>query len=162
MQSIGAIGILAHRTWGRAFGVVLGLLGTILGIGLLISSVDLNLGDQTIKGTFSDDPEALGLAILVFVSYAFIFLAMYAGRRHFRRKGVSRSTASRWHARRPPDLGGRPLSTAACEPLGEHHEMPGRIQGWRIVDTFVALIAAGGTGRWGQSRPPVDHAAHGS
>ena len=88
-QSIGAVGILAHRAWGRAFGVVLGLLGTILGIGLLISSVDLNVGDQTIKGTFSDDPEALGLAILVFVSYAFIFLAMYAGRRHFRKKGVS-------------------------------------------------------------------------
>ena len=89
MQSIGAVGILAHRAWGRAFGVVLGLLGTILGIGLLISSVDLNMGDQAIKGTFSDDPAALGLAIIVFVSYAFIFLAMFAGRRHFRRKGVS-------------------------------------------------------------------------
>ena len=89
MQSIGAVGILAHRTWGRAFGVVLGLLGTILGIGLLLSSVDLNLGDQAIKGTFSDDPGALGLAIIVFVSYAFILLTMFAGKRHFRRKGVS-------------------------------------------------------------------------
>jgi hypothetical protein len=88
-QSIGAVGILAHRAWGRAFGVVLGLLGTILGIGLLISSVDLNVGDQAIKGTLSDEPSALGLAILVLVSYAFIFLAMFAGRRHFRKKGVS-------------------------------------------------------------------------
>ncbi|HZW01113.1 MAG TPA: DUF308 domain-containing protein [Candidatus Deferrimicrobium sp.] len=89
MQTIGAVGILAHRAWGRAFGVVLGLLGTILGIGLLISSVDLNLGDQAIRGTFSDETGAFGLAILVFVSYAFIFLAMFAGRRHFRKKGVS-------------------------------------------------------------------------
>jgi hypothetical protein len=89
MQTIGAVGILAHRAWGRAFGVVLGLLGTILGIGLLISSVDLNVGDQAIKGTFSDEPSALGLAIFVLVSYAFILLAMFAGRRHFRRKGVS-------------------------------------------------------------------------
>ena len=89
IQTIGGVGILAHRKWGRAFGVVLGLLGTIVGVGMVLSSLDLNLGDQAIKGTFSDEPAAMGGAVLVLVSYAFILLTMFAGKRHFRKKGVS-------------------------------------------------------------------------
>ena len=89
MQAIGAIGILAHRAWGRAFGVVLGLLGTIAGIGMILSAIDVNVGDFAIRGTLANDQPVLGFAILVAICYVFIFLAMFAGKRHFRKKGVS-------------------------------------------------------------------------
>jgi hypothetical protein len=89
IQVAGALGILAHRAWGRAFGVVLGLVGTILGIGLVLSSMDLTIGDLSIRGTLTDEQGALAGAVIVLVSYLFIFLAMFVGRRHFRRKGVS-------------------------------------------------------------------------
>jgi hypothetical protein len=88
MQLIGGVGILAHRTWGRAFGVVLGLLGTIWGIGLLLSAVRLDLGDFRIQGLLAGDEPALGGALIVLLCYALIFLSMFVGRRHFRRKGV--------------------------------------------------------------------------
>ena len=61
MQTIGAIGILAHRAWGRAFGVVLGLLGTIAGIGMILSAIDLNVGDFAIRGTLAERPARPGL-----------------------------------------------------------------------------------------------------
>jgi hypothetical protein len=89
MQMIGSVGILAHRAWGRAFGVVLGLLGTIWGIGLLLSAVRLDIGDFQIEGVLAEDEPALGAALIVLVCYALVLLSMFVGRRHFRRKGVS-------------------------------------------------------------------------
>ncbi len=89
MQTIGSVGILAHRAWGRAFGVVLGLLGTIWGIGLLLSAVRLDVGDFQIEGALAGEQSALGASLIVLVSYALVFVSMFVGRRHFRRKGVS-------------------------------------------------------------------------
>ena len=42
------VGVLAHRNWGRAFGIVLGLLGTIWGVGLLLTSVRFDIGDMAV------------------------------------------------------------------------------------------------------------------
>jgi len=89
MQMIGAVGILAHRAWGRAFGVVLGLVGTIWGIGMILSAVDLDIGDFAIRGTMAGDQSAAGFALIVFICYTLVFLSMFVGRRHFRKKGVS-------------------------------------------------------------------------
>jgi cytochrome c oxidase subunit IV len=89
IQVIGAVGILAHRSWGRAFGVVLGLLGTIWGIGMILTAINLDIGDFAIRGAMADDQSALGFALIVFLCYALLFLAMFVGRRHFRKKGVS-------------------------------------------------------------------------
>jgi hypothetical protein len=88
-QMIGGVGILAHRSWGRAFGIVLGLLGTIWGIGMVLTAVNLDIGDFSIKGALAEDQSALAFALIVFLCFALIFLAMFVGRRHFRRRGVS-------------------------------------------------------------------------
>ena len=89
MQMAGALGILAHRTWGRAFGIVLGLLGTIWGVAMVVSALRTTVGGYDIDGALADHEYAMGFGILVLVTYLFTFLAMYVGRRHFRRKGVS-------------------------------------------------------------------------
>ena len=90
MQVIGALGILAHRAWGRAFGVVLGLLGTIAGIGMILSAIDLERRRLRHPGHPRRRPVASWASPSWWlICYAFIFLTMFAGRRHFRRKGVS-------------------------------------------------------------------------
>jgi hypothetical protein len=89
VQAVGGVGILAHRSWGRAFGVVLGLLGTIWGVGMILTAVNLDIGDFAIRGALAQDQPALAFALIVFLCYALIFLAMFVGRRHFRRRGVS-------------------------------------------------------------------------
>jgi hypothetical protein len=87
---IGGVGVFSHRSWGRAFGIVLGFLGILWGLSLLtFSTVDLRLGDSAVTGDFVGDQGALAFAIIVLVSFALVFLAMFVGRRHFRRKGVA-------------------------------------------------------------------------
>ena len=88
IQVIGAIGIFGHRKWGRAFGIILGLLGTLVGLGIItfaagFEALDVGL-DEAIKG----EEASLGASILVTASYLLIFLAMFVGRRHFRKRGV--------------------------------------------------------------------------
>jgi hypothetical protein len=89
VQLAGGIGVLAHRGWGRAFAIVLGLIGTIWGVGLLLSSVRFDLGDMSVEGALVGQDSAVAMATIVLVCYALVFLAMFVGRRHFRRKGVS-------------------------------------------------------------------------
>jgi hypothetical protein len=89
VQLIGGVGVLAHRGWGRAFAIVLGLLGTIWGIGLLLSSVRFDIGDMSVEGALAGEESAVAMATVVLVCYLLVFLAMFVGRRHFRRKGVS-------------------------------------------------------------------------
>jgi hypothetical protein len=89
IQFIGGVGVFAHRSWGRAFAVVLGLLGVLWGIGLVVSSLDLRLGDTAVDGLLSDNQGALAFAVIVLVTYLIVFLGMFVGRRHFRRRGVA-------------------------------------------------------------------------
>jgi hypothetical protein len=86
---LGGLLVWAHRGLGRAVGIVFGLLGTIAGIGIVLSTTDLTLGDITIAGNLGDDDTALAFAIFTLLTWLFIFLAMFIGRRHFRRRGVS-------------------------------------------------------------------------
>lgn len=88
VQMIGAVGILAHRKWGRAFGIVLGLLGTIWGIGMVLTSLNFSIGDVDVEGALAGDEPALGVSILFLIFYLIVLLAMFLGRRHFRKKGV--------------------------------------------------------------------------
>ena len=149
MQTIGAVGILAHRAWGRAFGVVLGLLGTILGIGLLVSSVDLNLGDQAIKGTFSDEtggvrprhPRVRQLCLHLPGHVRGQASLPEEGRQLIDRLPTAASTT-------PGTTGGRPLSTA------DRGRAPG-VAAPGILHLTPARPL-------GQSRRPVDHSDHGS
>jgi hypothetical protein len=88
IQVIGAVGIWAHRRWGRAFGIVIGLIGVLAALGIITVSAGfeaMNVGlDEAIKG----EEGSLAASVLVLGSYLLIFLAMYVGRRQFRRKGV--------------------------------------------------------------------------
>jgi hypothetical protein len=89
LHLVGAVGIWAHRRWGRAIGVVLGLLGTILGIGAVISTLGPTaVGDTTIIGDFSNQQGGLGGSAVWLVSYLVVLLAMFVGRRHFRRRAA--------------------------------------------------------------------------
>jgi hypothetical protein len=90
---VGALGIWAHRGWGRAIGVVIGILGTAAGIAMLVSAIlfeAIEAGlDQALKGELA----SLGISIVVLVSFLLVLLAMFVGRRHFRKKGVSAPVA---------------------------------------------------------------------
>jgi hypothetical protein len=87
LHLLGAVGIWAHRGWGRAIGVVLGLLGTLLGIGMVISTLGpTTIGDTTITGELNQQQGGLGGSVIFLVSYLFVLLAMFVGRRHFRRR----------------------------------------------------------------------------
>lgn len=87
---IGGIGVFSHRSWGRAFGIVLGFLGILWGIALVaFSTVEVTIGDTEVAGDFVGDQGALAFAVVVLVSFILVFLAMFVGRRHFRRKGVA-------------------------------------------------------------------------
>ena len=85
----GGLLVWAHRGLGRAIGIVFGLLGTIAGIGLVLSTSSVTLLDFDIVGDMSDDPEAFAFAVFTLLTWLFIFLAMFVGRRHFRRRGVA-------------------------------------------------------------------------
>ena len=90
MMMIGAVGILAHRKWGRAFGIVLGLLGTLLGIGIIFAAVGVEILDGVDVGTVIEGEEAsLGAGIFVTATFLLIFLGMFIGRRQFKKKGVA-------------------------------------------------------------------------
>jgi hypothetical protein len=89
LMAIGAVGIWAHRGWGRATGILLGLLGTVLGIGMVASSIAFEIGDVTIDGALAGEAEPLGAALVVLVSFLIVLLGMFVGKRHFRKKGVT-------------------------------------------------------------------------
>ena len=88
LMVIGAVGIWAHRNWGRAAGILLGLLGTFLGAGMVASSIAFELGDVSVDGALAGETEPLGAALVVLTSFLIVLLAMFVGKRHFRKKGV--------------------------------------------------------------------------
>ena len=86
---LGGLLVWVHRGLGRAIGIVFGLLGIVAGIGLLVSTGDFSYGDLRIQGTLGSDEKAFGFAVFTLLTWLFVFLAMFVGRRHFRRRGVS-------------------------------------------------------------------------
>ncbi|MNC99543.1 hypothetical protein D3C83_178700 [compost metagenome] len=66
-----------------------GLLGTIAGIGLILSTGDFTIGDMRIQGTLGTDEKGFAFAIFTTLTWLFVLLAMFVGRRHFRKRGVA-------------------------------------------------------------------------
>jgi hypothetical protein len=87
---IGAIGVFGHRKWGRAFGIVMGLLGTLLGIGIIMSAVGFEAlnPDIGLDAAITGEEASLGAGIFVTATFLLIFLGMFVGRRHFKKRGV--------------------------------------------------------------------------
>ncbi len=89
MQVIGAVGIWAHRRWGRAFGMVLGLLGAIWGVGILIAAVGFEALDVGFDVAVKGEESSTAGGLLVLGTYLLVLVAMIVGRRHFRKRGVA-------------------------------------------------------------------------
>jgi hypothetical protein len=85
---IGAIGIFGHRRWGRAFGIVLGLLGVLIGLGIITVAAGIEALDVGVDEAIKGEEASLGGSLLVLATYLLVFLAMFVGRRHFRKQGV--------------------------------------------------------------------------
>ncbi len=85
---IGAVGVFGHRKWGRAFGIVMGLLGTLLGIGIIMTAVGFEAIDVGLDAALTGEDASLGAGVFVTATFLLIFLGMFVGRRHFRKKGV--------------------------------------------------------------------------
>ena len=85
---IGAVGIFGHRRWGRAFGIVLGLLGILAALGIFTISAGFEAMDVGLKDAIDGEEASVAASIFVLACYVLVFIAMFVGRRHFRKKGV--------------------------------------------------------------------------
>ncbi len=88
MHLIGAVGIFGHRRWGRAFGIVLGFLGVLAGLGIITVSAGFEAIDVGVEAAVEGEEGSLAASVLVTGSYLLVLLGMFIGRRHFKRKGV--------------------------------------------------------------------------
>ncbi|MGD8685115.1 MAG: hypothetical protein PVG27_14305, partial [Chloroflexota bacterium] len=85
---IGAVGIFGHRRWGRAFGIVLGLLGVLAGLGIITVSAGFEALDVGLDEAVKGEEGSLAASLLVLGSYLLVLLGMFVGRRHFKKRGV--------------------------------------------------------------------------
>jgi hypothetical protein len=85
---IGAMGIFAHRRWGRAFGIVLGFLGVLVGLGIITVSAGFEALDVGLDEAIKGEEGSLAASALVLFSYLLVLLGMFVGRRHFKKQGV--------------------------------------------------------------------------
>ena len=85
---IGAMGIFAHRRWGRAFGIVLGFLGVLVGLGILTVSAGFEALDVGLEQAVEGEEGSVAASLLVTFSYLLVLLGMFVGQRHFRKQGV--------------------------------------------------------------------------
>ena len=88
IQMIGAVGIFGHRRWGRAFGIVIGLLGILAALGIFTISSGFEAMDVGLTQAIEGEEASVAASVFVLACYGLIFLAMFVGRRHFKRKGV--------------------------------------------------------------------------
>jgi hypothetical protein len=85
---IGSIGVFAHRRWGRAFGLVLGVLGILAGVGIILAAVGVESIDVGLDVAMEGEEGSVAGGLFVLVTYLLIFLGVLVGRGHFKRKGV--------------------------------------------------------------------------
>ncbi len=88
VHMIGAVGIWAHRRWGRAFGIVLGLLGVLTGVGIMFAAVGFEAIDVGLDVAMKGEESSLAGGFFVFATYLLILVGMIVGRRQFKKKGV--------------------------------------------------------------------------
>jgi hypothetical protein len=85
---VGAIGIFGHRRWGRAFGIVLGLLGILAALGIFTVSSGFEAMDVGLTEAIKGEEASVAASVFVLACYGLVFIAMFAGRRHFKKRGV--------------------------------------------------------------------------
>lgn len=76
LELLGAIGIFAHRAWGRAVGVVMSALGVLFGLLALVGALAVD--------TTTDDRGGLIVALVILAAYGFSLLALAFGGHAFR------------------------------------------------------------------------------
>ena len=85
---IGAMGIFAHRGWGRAFGIVLGFLGVLVGLGIFTISAGFEALDVGLEQAIEGVEGSVASSLLVTFSYLLVLLGMFVGRRQLKKQGV--------------------------------------------------------------------------
>ncbi len=88
IQLIGAVGIFGHRRWGRAFGIILGLLGVLAGLGMFTIAVGFESLDVGFDTALKGEEVSAGGSLVVFITYLLVLVAMFVGKRQFRKTGV--------------------------------------------------------------------------
>jgi hypothetical protein len=81
LHVLAAIGIWAHKGWGRALGIMWGVLGTLIGLASLGARSTTTINGTTTSGAF-------GGALFILVPYGFVLIAMIIGGSQFHRKRV--------------------------------------------------------------------------
>ena len=64
---IGAIGIFGHRRWGRAFGLVLGLLGILAALGIFTVSAGFEALDVGLNEAIEGEEQSIGASLFVLI-----------------------------------------------------------------------------------------------
>ena len=85
---IAAIGVFGHRRWGRAFAIVLSILGILGALGIFTVSAGFEAMDVGLNEALKGEEGSVGASIFVLACYLIVFLGMTVGRRHFRKRGV--------------------------------------------------------------------------
>ncbi len=76
LEIVASIGMFLHRGWGRAIGLVVGVVGLIFGVLALLGSVSSS--DATTGG--------IGFSLVFLAGYGLTVLALVTGGEHFRRR----------------------------------------------------------------------------
>lgn len=84
LQILAAIGIWAHKGWGRALGILWGILGTLFGLAAFGGARTT----VTLNGNTTSGEGGIAVALFILVPYAFVLVAMIIGGGHFRRKRI--------------------------------------------------------------------------
>ncbi|MEA2622759.1 MAG: hypothetical protein QOH61_1669 [Chloroflexota bacterium] len=81
LHLLAAIGIWAHKGWGRWLGIIFGVIGTLIGLAALV-------GVRATPGVTGSRGSDLGSSLLILVPYAFVLIAMIVGGAHFARRRI--------------------------------------------------------------------------
>jgi hypothetical protein len=79
LQLIAGVGVLAHKGWGRALGILLGILGLLVSVFAVSTALALAPGLSV----------PMLVAATLLIGYAVILLALFAGGSHFRRRATA-------------------------------------------------------------------------
>ena len=88
VQVIAAVGVFGHRRWGRAFAIVISILGILGALGIFTVSAGFEAMDVGLDEAIKGEEGSIAASVIVLASYLIVFLGMTVGRRHFRKRGV--------------------------------------------------------------------------
>jgi len=88
IQLIAAVGVFGHRRWGRAFAIVISLLGILAALGVFTISAGFEALDVGLESAMEGEEGSVAASLFVLGCYLLVFVGMVVGRRHFKRRGV--------------------------------------------------------------------------